>query len=87
MANIKTDKAFEDAKAEINKQLDEFKHKLDSGTSDPDSFMSLADIERNWRELNNTTSKTYSDMVSAYLSDLDEKALIQSKKENMQKKE
>lgn len=87
MTNIRTDKAIEDAKAEINKQLDEFKNKLDSGTSDPNSFMSLADIERKWKELNDTTSKTYSNMVSAYLSDLDEKALIRSKKENTQKKE
>lgn len=87
MTNIKTDKTFADAKDEIMKNIDEFRSDLDKGTSDPDSFMTLSEIEAKWRQLNNSTSKIYSDMVAAYLSDLDEKEIIASKKESTERKE
>lgn len=82
MNNIKIDRAYEDAIAEIEKRLNEFRAKLDAGTTDPNNFMTLSDIEREWALLNKTTSKTYSDIISAYLSEMDEGAIIKIKKEN-----
>ena len=82
MNNIKLEQAVEDAKLQIDREIDEFKASLDAGTADPDSFISIAEIERKWAELKNRTNKTYSDMLSAYLSTLDESVIIKSKKEN-----
>ena len=82
MVNPRLEKAIEDAKAEIDKEIDQFKAALDAGTENPDSFITLAEIEKKWAELRNNTTKPYSAMLSAYLSDLDETALIKSKKEN-----
>ncbi len=78
----KTDKVYDDALAEIEKKLAEFRAKLDKGTSDPDNFITLSEIEKEWALLNKTTSKTYSDIVSTYLSEIDERAIIKAKKEN-----
>lgn len=83
MKNDKLEQAVADAKAQIDKEIDEFKAALDAGTADPNSFITLAEIERKWAELKNKTNKTYSDMISTYLSTLDEGAIIKSKKENM----
>ncbi len=82
MTNERLEQAVADAKAQIDKEIDEFKASLDAGTSDPESFISFAEIERQWSELKTKTNKTYSDMISTYLSTLDESAIIKSKKEN-----
>lgn len=82
MTKKKLEQVTEDAKAQIEKKIDEFKALLDSGTSDPDHFITLAEIEKEWAALKTVTNKTYSDMVSAYLSGLDERSIIKSKKEN-----
>ena len=82
MTNDKLEQAIADAKAQIEKEIDEFKASLDAGTANPESFISLAEIERRWSELRSKTNKTYSDMISTYLSTLDESAIIKSKKEN-----
>lgn len=82
MSKDKLEQATIDAKVQIEKRIDEFKAMLDSGTSDPDHFITLAAIEKEWAALKDATNKTYSDMLSAYLSDLDERAIIKSKKEN-----
>ena len=82
MSEEKINKAYEDAINQIEKELREFKEKLRKGTSNPDDFMTLSEIEKEWASLKDTTNKTYSDMVSAYLSEIDERDLIKSKKEN-----
>lgn len=82
MNNAKIDQAYLDAVAVIEKNLGEFREKLDAGTSDPDNFITLSEMEREWALLNKTTSKTYSDILSAYLSEMDERAIIKVKKEN-----
>ena len=76
MTNDKLEQAIADAKAQIEKEIDEFKASLDAGTANPESFISLAEIERRWSELRSKTNKTYSDMISTYLSTLDESAII-----------
>ena len=80
--NNTLDQAVADAKAQIDKEIDMFKTALDAGTTSPESFISFAEIEKKWSELRSKTNKTYSDMISAYLSSLDESAIIKSKKEN-----
>lgn len=82
MTNNKLNNVYEDAIAEIEKKVSEFKAKLDAGTENPENFITLSEIEQLWATLNKSTTKTYSDMISAYLTDLDEKAVIQLKKEN-----
>lgn len=82
MSNPKLEQAVSDAKAQIERELDEFKAALDAGTADPNSFITLSEIERRWAELRNSTNKTYSDMISAYLTNLDESSIIKLKKEN-----
>lgn len=86
MSNAKLEKAVLDAKSQIEREIDEFKAALDAGTADPRSFITLSEIERRWAELKDATNKTYSDMVSAYLSDLDEREIIRLKKENTQER-
>lgn len=86
MAKETLEQAVIDAKEQIERSIDEFKAVLDSGTVDPDNFITLAEIERKWAELRHSTDKTYSDMVSAYLSGLDEAAMIKAKKENTQER-
>ncbi len=80
MNNEDFERSVEDAKLEINKNIDSFKEHLEAGSSDPDHFITLADIEKEWGLLRKTTDKTYSDMVSSYLSNVDEKELIKRKK-------
>ena len=82
MSKENLEQAVIDAKMQIEKSIDEFKATLDQGTSDPDSFITLAEIEKKWAVLKNSTNKTYSDMVAAYLTDIDESAIIKAKKEN-----
>ena len=82
MTNGSLEQAVADAKAQIDKEIDEFKAALDAGTADPESFISFAEIERKWSELKSKTNKTYSDLISTYLSTLDESKIIKSKKEN-----
>lgn len=82
MVSEKLDKTCDDAILQIEKNVREFKEKLDFRTKNPENFITFSEIEKLWASLNESTNKTYSDMLSAYLSDLDEKALIQLKKAN-----
>ena len=75
-------KSLLDAKVEINHILDSFAEKLENGTSDPDHFMTMSEIENAWASLRNNTDKIYSDIISERLRNLDERELIRSKKEN-----
>ena len=86
MGKEKLEQAVADAKAQIEKRIDEFKETLDSRTVDPDNFITIAEIEKEWASLRNSTNKTYSDLISAFLSELDERAVIKSKKENTQER-
>lgn len=86
MNSTNLDQVFADAKLEINHKIDKFRADLDAGTSDADNFISLSEIEQRWSKLKNETSKTYSDIIATYLCNLDEKAVIKAKKENIGKR-
>lgn len=64
---------------EIQRLVDKFQSEFREGTSDPDHFISMSDIERLWEELKNNTEKIYSDMVMELLADVDEQKLISKK--------
>ena len=82
MNDDKLNRVAEDAKLEINHQIDVFVEKIKSGTENAGSFMTMSDIEKEWTLLRLNTTKMYSDIVSSYLSTIDEKELIKIKKEN-----
>ena len=73
--------------AEIERLINDFKEKFETGTSDADHFITLHEIERLWGELQNSTNNIYSDMIRELMSKVDESQLIRKKKENTNTKE
>lgn len=67
---------------EIQRLVDKFQSDFKKGTSDPDNFMTMSDIERLWAELRNSTEKIYSDMVMELMAGVDEDRLISKKNGN-----
>ena len=71
---------------EILRIIDGFRQRIVTGTSSPDNFLTISDIEQLWSELRGDTSLLYSDMLSDLLADVDESELIHKKKQNTEKK-
>lgn len=86
MDNKTIDKIASDAKLEIGHQIDRFVADLQDGTSDPDNFMTITQLEEKLSLLRSNTTKTYSDILSAFLDGMDETELIQRKKESTGKR-
>lgn len=80
------DKIASDAKIEISHQIDQFVADLQNGTSDPDDFITITQLEEKLSLLRSNTTKTYSDILSAYLDSMDETDLIKRKKGNTGKR-
>jgi hypothetical protein len=72
---------------ELLRIVNEFRAKIKAGTKDPDSFLTISDIEHLWSTLRGDTSILYSDMLSDLLTEVDETDLIRKKKLNIEKKE
>ena len=72
---------------EIKHLIAEFKEKFKAKTSDPDDFITISEIEQNWRELQDKTNHIYSDMVRELMSSVNEKEIIRKKKETTKPKE
>lgn len=68
---------------ELEKIINEFKEKFECGTSDPDRFLTLNEIEELWGKLIGDTNVIYSDMIQSMMSSVNEKDLISKKKENI----
>lgn len=68
---------------QIGKLLEEFKGKFRERTSDPDNFLSMGELESMWGKLRGDTNVLYSNMMQELLREIDEKALVRKKKENM----
>lgn len=75
------------AKLELNDELDSFIEKIDKATDDPNNFITMTQLENEWRDLSLKTHKIYSDMVSETLSAIDTKELCATKKESSSRKE
>lgn len=80
------DKIASNAKLEISHQIDKFVADLQNGTSDPENFITITQLEEKLSLLRSNTTKTYSDILSSYLSSMDETELIKRKKENTGKR-
>ena len=63
-----------------NVYIEDFQRSFSEKTSNPDSFVSLHEIEQMWGELRANTDKIYSDMVQDMLSNIDESKLVRKKK-------
>ena len=72
---------------DLLRKVDEFRHQIIEGTSDPDHFLTIFEIERLWSELRGDTSILYSDMLTDLLASTDESELIRKKKRNTEKRE
>ena len=86
MDNKTIDRIASDAKLEISHQIDKFVADLQNGTSNADDFTTITQLEEKLSLLHSNTTKTYSDILSAYLSSMDETALIKRKKGNTGKR-
>ncbi len=67
---------------ELQRLLEEVQTEFKAGTSDPDHFLTISDIEKIWGKLIGDTNVLYSDMFQSMLKTIDEKDLIRKKKEN-----
>lgn len=79
--------AAERAKTDINDEIDEFIEKLNKASDDPDNFITMTQLEEEWRRLSLKTHKIYSDLVSDSISALDTKEVNRLKKDNSSRKE
>jgi len=66
----------------IQLEIQRFQAEVAENTQDPDKFMTLVEMERAMSDLRNSTQKIYSDMLSDTLQSLDEKPVVDKKKEN-----
>ena len=83
---MREEKGIREYGDELLRIMEEFNQRIIEGTSDPEHFLSISEIERLWSELRGNTSLLYSDMLSDLLSDVDESVLIRKKKQNTVKK-
>ena len=72
---------------ELLRIVEDFRQRIITGTSDPEHFLSITEIEKLWSELRGNTSLLYSDMLSDLLSETDESELIRKKKRTTVKRE
>lgn len=70
----------QEAIEELRRLIDEFEQKLKDGSSDPDAYLTLSEIESMWGKLIGDTTVLYSDMLQSMVEKLKEKDLIRKKK-------
>ena len=66
--------------------VDSFREKIRYGTSNPDNFISISEIERFWSKLRSDTDNLYSDMLRELMAEIDESEILSKKKRNTEKK-
>lgn len=71
-----------DALMDIRDHIDEFIEQFQRKATNDKDFITMDDIEDLFSELDSKTRKTYLDMLSDSLSNVDERPLIKSKKAN-----
>lgn len=59
---------------------------VDERTSDPEHFLSISELEHLWSDAAGAVSKTFSDILSEAVRNIDEKEIIQSKKERSEER-
>lgn len=66
--------------------VDNFREKIRYGTSNPNSFITISEIERFWSELRGNTDALYTDMLNEMMAEIDESEILRKKKPNTEKK-
>jgi len=66
----------------IQLEIQRFQAKVAENTQDADHFMTLMEMESAMSELRHSTQKIYADMLSDTLQSIDEKPVVDKKKEN-----
>jgi hypothetical protein len=83
---METGKDVREYSEELLRIVEQFRQRITDGTSDPEHFLTISDIERLWSELRGSTSLLYSELLSELLSNADESELIRKKKRNTEEK-
>ena len=65
---------------EIERLINGFRELLEKGFSDVQNIMNMNEIEELWTRLRANTDVVYADMLSDYLSSVDEREVIRQKK-------
>ena len=87
MSNPEFEKAAIEAKQKLSQMIDSYMEELDRETSSPNGFPTIDQIEKTWGNLNSETSRLYAELTEKAISQINERKLIQSKKESMQRRE
>ncbi len=78
---------FENRIEVLEQKIRLFRERIKKGMSDPNAFLTLSEIEREWSNLSDSTEVIYSDIIKDLASSVDEKAIVKQKKTNSEKKE
>jgi hypothetical protein len=62
--------------------VDSFREKIRGGTSNPENFITISEIERFWSELRGDTDALYTDMLCELMAEIDESDILRKKKRN-----
>ena len=79
--------AVSKTKDDINDEIDSFISKIESSTENPENFISMSKLESEWRSLQLSTHKKYSELVASAMSSMDTKDVHESKKANSSRME
>lgn len=87
MNNPDFEKAVEEAKQKLTGMIDNYLEELERKTGSLDDFPTIDQIEKTWGNLNSETSRIYAEITEKAISHINERRLIESKKENTHRKE
>ena len=87
MNNPDFEKAVEEAKQKLTGMIDNYLEELERKTGSLDDFPTIDQIEETWGSLNSETSRLYAEITEKAISHINERKLIESKKENTHRKE
>ena len=88
MQNPEFEKILVEKQEIVTEIMTKFLESLDEATEteETDNYLTMDDLESMWSDLESKTKEIYSDFVRTALSKANEKRLIESKKENSQRK-
>ena len=72
---------------EVARIIKTFKDEFVAKTSDTDNFMTITELENLWTNLRNNTDVLYSDMIQQLMRTIDERDMVNKKKESTPSKE
>lgn len=77
----------DEAMRELRSAVEKFARTITQSTSNPAAFLTMDQLEDTMADLDTQTRRTYLKMISMYLSNIDEKEIIASKKGSTKKGE